>query len=296
MNIGVMSKATSNTIYTYVYDRYKTFSQYPDEHYVQYEIIEDTDARAYSFNGYQVVFDEEWTAPPVDTSDYDKMPKIYGFTKAEASQKHFHNIDYSGKDLTINLIPKRTIVKGEVQKVDWYSEVDVALQPSNLVLTVDVTYTRTGSGFAIYRTVKRTWINNDESENTETKNTMKYYVVNPSEAIDEGMKRRGLIIRELQMPILTGMQQVLIPLGYSEDTVLFKGRDFLDKYEPSFRKFVDNSSSINDPADPNYGRKSVIVEVEQEADPDMVEWLDLTPALFGGSITIRQYIMSALDI
>lgn len=296
MNIGVMNKTTSKTVYTYVYDRFKTFAEYPESTFAQYEIEEGTDQRAYIFNGHMVVFNDEWTAPPVDTSDVDKVPKIYTYTKAEATQKHFHNINYTGKDLTLNLIPKRTIVQGEVQKVEWYSEIDGALNVSNKVLDVDIVYTRDVTGFAIYRVVTRTWYNNDGIENDEKKITVKYYAVNPSESIDEGIKRRSLIIKELQRPILASMLQVLVPLGYSETAVLFRGRTFLDEYEVEFQKFTNHSSSINDPASPDYGMKAIIVKLRDESDTELTEWLDLAPPLFGGTVTIRQYIMSQLDV
>lgn len=224
-----------------------------------------------------------------------QVPKIISIAKAEAKSKHFHNIDYK-KELTSSLIPKRTALQGEIVKVDWYKSLDQDGNPTDLVLTVDIVYTRDESGFATYRTTTRTWINEDGSENDDKKITLKYYYVNHSEMIDEGVKRRGLLVSNIKLPVLTFMSEALMPLGYTEESVLLKGRDFLDDYELEFNKFVDNSSSINDPASPDFLLKSVVVRIRDDQTPAYLEWLDKAPPSLGGTTTIRQYLMNEFSI
>ena len=67
--------------------------------------------------------------------------KILSLANAEAADKHFHNIDYTC-ELTQSLYPKRTLVQGELQLVEWYSDVGL----TDLVLKVDIVYTRDECG------------------------------------------------------------------------------------------------------------------------------------------------------
>ena len=235
----------------------------------------------------------------VDSDPDARTLKIYSIAKEEAKYKHFHNIDYK-KELSQSLIPKRTVVQGEVTQVDWYKSLDGDMNPVDLVLKVEVAYTRDASGFATSRVTTRTWYNEDESEHAEKKITNKYYFVNPSDMIDEGLRRRKLLVNSLQIPTMTFMSEVLMPLGHTQESVVLKGREFMDDYESDFNKFVDNSSTITDPADDNFGKKSVIVELE-DASPTgrnatYNAWLDAAPASLGGLTTIRQYLIGQFNI
>lgn len=229
-----------------------------------------------------------------------KTPKIYDITKTSSKGKHFHAINYKTVDLTQSLIPKRTIVQGEVRQVLWYQSLNAQLEPDNLILKVDINYTRDATGFATQRATTRTWINKDESENNEVKITTKYYFVNPADMIAEGLKRRKLLVNNLQIPVMTFMSQVLQPQGYTQEAVVFLGRAFLDDYESDFSKFVDNSSTITTPGDPNIGRKSIVVQLEDDTpdgrNADYNFWLDLAPASLGGLTTIRQYLINEFSI
>jgi len=231
----------------------------------------------------------------VDEDPEQKIPKIYDYIKAEAKGKHHHNIDYK-KEVVSALIPVRTIVQGEVQKVEWYQSLDGSNNPINKIIEVDVVYTRDATGFATFRTTTRRWINRDESFNDESKVTMKYYFVNPAEMIIEGTKRRKLLVDSIQIPVLTFMTEALVPLGYTQDAVVLKGRAFLDDYDAEFNRFVHNSSSITDPADPDFGLKSIVVRIRDEVNIAYTEWLDLSSPSLGGTTTIRQYLMNEFAI
>ena len=225
----------------------------------------------------------------VDVSQ--KVPKIYDLSREFS--KHFHAINYV-KGLTQSLIPKRTVTRGEVTSVVWYKSLDANMNPVEPILKTDVVYTRDASGFAVSRVTTRTWYNLDGSENEETKTTQKYYFVNPSDMIDEGLKRRKLLVSSIQIPTLTFMSEILMPLGYNQEAVVLKGRAFMDDYDSEFNKFVDNSSTITDPASPDAGMKSIVVRLRDET--NYTEWLDKTSPSLGGTVTIRQYLISEFDI
>lgn len=235
-------------------------------------------------------------------SDPDlQIPLIYDIAKAEANHKHFHNIDYI-KEIKNGsaLIPLREVVQGEVRKVTWYETFDDQMTPINPVLVVDINYTRLGTGFATMRTVTRTWINRDGSENSDKKITPKYYFVNPSDMIGEGLKRRKLLVSYIQIPMLELMKEVLMPLGHTEESVILIGRTFLDDYEQDFGKFVENSSTITDPSDPNVNKKTVVVAFEDNSvdgrNANYNSWLDKAPPSIGGTTTIRQYLVGEFSI
>jgi len=237
----------------------------------------------------------------VDENPEDKIPKIIDLAKSEAKSKHFHNIIYtSNKELKSSLIPKRTVVKGEVTKVEWYRTLDANMAPTDLVLVSDITYTRDATGFAQFRSTNRTYINRDGTENIEVKNSQKYYFVNLSDMITEGYKRRKLLVESMQIPSMTFMMEVLMPLGYTQLAVVMLGRAFMDDYESDFNKFVDNSSTITDPSDPNVGMKSIVVQLQDNTvdgrNADYNLWLDKAPPSIGGQTTIRQYLISELSI
>lgn len=235
----------------------------------------------------------------VDTDPELKIPKIYDLTNSNG--KHFHAINYRSEGGTsLNLIPIRTVTKGEVTKVEWFRTLDANMQPIDKVLIVDIGYNRDATGFATWRTVTRTWINRDDSENPDKKITMKYYFLNPVDMVVEGLKRRKNLVNSIQIPTLTFMMEVLMPLGYTQASVVLLGRAFMDVYEQDFANFIENSSTITDPADAEFGKKSIIVKLENNnpsgINSDFNVWLDKAPPSLGGSTTIRQYLISEFNI
>ena len=226
-----------------------------------------------------------------------KIPKIIGMAKGSVG--HFHAINYT-TGLNQALIPLRTIVKGEVTRVTWYKSLNELMQPVDPVLRTDIAYTRDTSGFALSRVTTRTYFNLDDSENEEVKTTVKYYFVNQADMIDEGIRRRSLLVKNLQIPTMQAMTAVLVPQGYSETAALLLGRHFMDDYRAMFDNFEQNSSTITEPSDPNYGRKTVVVALENEQNAEYVKFLDAAPAVantpFDGTITIRQYLIGEFSI
>ena len=240
---------------------------------------------------YDSVFD--FSSLKIDTSLRDLKPKILNMSNEQG--KHFHAINYK-LGLKQSLIPVRQVVKGEVNRVTWYKSLDENLRPIEPILKTDIVYNRDASGFALSRVTTRTWFNVDGSENEEKKITNKYYFINPADMIDEGLRRRKLLVNSIQMPVLDAMVEVLVPLGYSDETCLLKGRAFMDEYEQEFSHFVENSSTITDPASDDVGMKTIVVKLRDEANLEYSEWLDKAPASLGGMTTIRQYLINEFSI
>lgn len=275
MKIGILSKATSETVYTYIYTRYKTFSAFPDEHFHQYEIAEGTDPRAYSFNGYQEVFDSEY----VPFNQEDKYAKIYRYIKEYEYRKSDAPIEHNYvSGLSTSLYPRRTFVKGELQKVEWHSNTEC----SDLILKVDISYTRDPIGFAIERETIRTWVNEDETENKDKKTTKKNYTINEIDQIQEGIRRRGNIIKSLQKPILGLMiitkDQDPALTGLSDGEIVLVGRDFLKLHQSSFQSFESES------------HKQIQTDIVAATD----QWL--SNVIDGNGTTVRDYILNELNI
>jgi hypothetical protein len=203
------------------------------------------------------------------------LPKILLYAEAQAHDKHFHIIDYK-RELISSLIPKRTMVQGEITKVEWYS--DVAL--TDKVITVDITYNRDAAGFAIDRSTTRTWINQDESNNPDTKITTKRYDINANEQLEEGQRRRQNLANVVANEVLTRMQFVLFGT-YTPDAIMQKGRDFLLLHSVAWAEFVKSS------------HLQIVTDV---ALPDAAhdEWLDAW--MVDDVITIRDHIIAEMTL
>lgn len=237
----------------------------------------------------------------VDVDPEDKIPKIIDLAKSEAKGKHFHNIIYtSNKELISSLVPVRENIQGEVRRVVWYRTLDANQLPIDPVIEVDIAYTRDTTGFALFRTTARTYINRDGTSNPEIKYSQKFYFVNPDDMIDEGIKRRSLLVKSIKIPALEYLTAILVPMGVSVESAYLRGLQFLDDYEDLFNKFMDNSSTITNPADPNFGRKTIIVSLEDNTSEGINgphnEWLDGAPNALGGSKTIRQWLIEEFSI
>jgi len=205
-----------------------------------------------------------------------KIEKIYGNTGL-----NFKDLDYAVK----NLFPNRVFVKGELREVQWYSDEE----KTDLVLEVIITYTRNVYGFATSRITTRTWNNEDGTLNPDVKVTKKIY--SNLEMIEEGKIRRANIVNGIQLPTMSFMVETVTE---TPETVLLMGRDFLDRHEEEFSKFIGNSSSITDIASPDFGKKNIVVALELAATTTDT-WLKNTPAILGGA-TIEQYLIGEFTI
>lgn len=210
-------------------------------------------------------------------------PKIYRIYDNLQDDQDFRDLDYTIK----NLHPMRFFNQGELNNVKWYEDQTL----NSLVLDVDISYVRDPFGFAISRSTKRVWINEDNTENELTKETNKTY--SPLEMIVEGKKRRQNIVDGIQLPTMSFMIETMT--NTSNTVVLLMGRDFLDRFETEFSRFVKNSSSVTDFNDPNFGKKNVIVALEN-AETTTDTWLANKPQSLGGNIRILDYLISEFNI
>lgn len=188
-----------------------------------------------------------------------------------------------------NLFPKRIFAKGELQKVEWYKESDF----QTLVLMAEMEYSRDPFGFATSRTTTRTWFDTDGEPLDEIKTTTKNY--SNLETIKEGKRRRGNIVDGIQLPVMGLMVETMTiePWNLDQQTILLMGRDFMDRFELEFSKFIDNSSTIT--SGPNIGKKSIVVALE-DASATTDTWLLNKPASIGGQIRILDYLTSEFSI
>jgi len=210
-----------------------------------------------------------------DVDDYNSVtPKICGIAKAEAHTKHFHNINYK-TEVRETLYPKRDFVEGELRTIEWFS--DEAL--TDLIIRVDVAYTRDTAGFALHRTTTRTWYHINGTPNPETKITHKSYTININEMIQEGIKRRSNIVDLMKINALGMMQQVLTSTHTPEE-IIGLGRDFLLLHKNVMNAFIDES------------HKQIVIDIGA-ADAAHDFWLDqdMMPG-----VTFRGYMISQLSI
>lgn len=237
--------------------------------------------------------------------------KIFQFLKRPDEYDKFAHpagIDFK-TDLKITL-KKKTLPKihGKPTSVEYYekkyfqldSEGAIALDPygnpitiyENLICRVDFTLTYDTLGFLLQKKAMLDWYREDGtvSGNPKDLGDVLDPVLDHTRRIQEGKQRREAIIDGLQLPVL-GMLQGIMPAiqpSISSLEILNLGRQFLKFYKQDFDDFIDESLSIDDPDDPNFGKKVLVVKMEQATDI----WLDVD---LGGGITPRLFIINEID-
>jgi len=131
------------------------------------------------------------------------------------------NIDYD----IYGLHKKRTITLGELVLVQYYRKFDGTTY-SDLILEEARAYTRNAYGLAMYRTQNVKWYLEDDTIGCQ-KNTVKYY--SPQESIDEGISRRGNIIANAKLYVLSQVG-------------LANGQDFLISVATEVSLFVNGAT------------------------------------------------------
>ena len=207
--------------------------------------------------------------------DHNKNIKIYSFTD---SREPFSEIDYK-TGLSIRLHPKKTFIQGELQSVEYYSAFDGTTY-SDLVLKVDIVYTRDALGFATTRTTTRTWYYTDDTIVDVPKVTIKHY----NDALDrikEGKRRRANLIDILINNVMGLMLETMIPGQAADATAVIQtGRDFMKTHQIDITAFVQESHT----------------DFKDSVTAASDAWLSNTPASIGGSTTIKDYITTELTI
>lgn len=195
----------------------------------------------------------------VDVADWDVPP---------------HEIDYRTAP-SVRLTPKRTFVKGELQKVEYYADYDQATDTySNIVVQEDISYTRV-NGFVASREMVITWYFKDGTASPITKSRLKYYT--GKEAIAEGKRRRANIINLIEISVVGLIAQAE---GVTVEDAAAIGETFL--------------ASLNLPVS-NYersGNTQLITDVQNATET----WLDKPAAGQPDGVTIRDFIVDQLTI
>lgn len=131
---------------------------------------------------------------------------------------------------------KRTITFGELRKTEYYRNYD-GVTYSDLVVEETREYIRDVNGLVQYRTQVSKWYLNSGIVG-KIKTTTKYYTL--SEAIQEGLDRRGNVIAQAKAYVLSQIGQL-----YSFDLLTGVKNEiqlFLDGYTQPLRDAVQNST------------------------------------------------------
>lgn len=204
---------------------------------------------------------------------------IYDFTTKVTSDKKIPPFDLDFlTSLTIKLHRKQTMIKGEVQTEEYYQSFDGS-QYSGLVVKESNTYTRDSLGFALYRTTTVEWVLKNGQMSDKKKVWKKFY--DPLQMIEEGIDRRGNIIKFLQPKIL-GLLQVSLPANEIVNILVY-GRAFLSDLKNDFENFVNHSD------------RALYTTLQDANLLTKHPWLTLTPAALGGS-RIIDYILAEVTI
>ena len=168
---------------------------------------------------------------------YDLVPtlKHHNAYNLERRQSPPFDIDYK-TGLEIRLQPKIYMEKGEVYKIEYYKSIDENGDFQNLIVFEEISYNRDLLGFAKSRVINISWLLNDETISTDKKTLSKVY--SNLESVEEGVKRRGNIIKNIEIEIvglISTFDEISLP------DALIVGRNFSAKYKPLIDLFVNQS-------------------------------------------------------
>jgi len=177
---------------------------------------------------------------------------------------------------TLKFFPKRTMIKGEVTRVDYFA--DEAL--TDLILRVDIEYTRDALYLALERTVTRTWFREDDTPAPTQKVTKKIYTINIDDQMKEAHRRRQNIIDHLLLVVL-GMMVATLP-GEEMADILTDGRSFNHDLQGEFDTYVA------------VGGEEIVTVVSGTTVSGITgNWID--NVIDGEGTTIRDYMMEELS-
>jgi len=203
---------------------------------------------------------------------------IYDFVTNRPDDKKIPPFDLDFlTSLSIKLHRKQTMVKGEIKVEEYYKDFNGTVY-SGLVVKESNVYTRDSFGFAQYRTTTVEWILKNGQTSDKKKIWKKYY--DSLQMIEEGVVRRGNIVKYLQPVILTILMQTSTQSEMMN--IIPWGRSFLSYLKSEFDNFVDHSD------------KAIISRVDDEDVLIQFPWL--TRQIPNTQITILQYIISELTI
>ncbi len=198
-----------------------------------------------------------------------KTYKLYGYIDLDMGKQHNSYVcpkDINFKtELTQRLHAETEpyIVKGELQKIVYYSDITIESDGSHIysnpIVEETFDYTRTAVGFVTHRTQTISWYLEDDTLSPETKTRVKYY--SAQEAIGEGKRRRGNIISRLTMVVFGLLKATTTD---SDSNIIMTGQALVDGYATDINAFImsgsngilatvtnDTRSWMNNPVDTN---------------------------------------------
>lgn len=236
-----------------------------------------------------------------------KSYKIYQFVRDSEKIDHHQapiDLDFTTQ-LTVQLhkklLPK---IQGKPTSAIYYEKKYILIQNGSPVLDpfgnpvvvyenpickIDFQFTFDSFGFIVQRKEWLQWYYTDNTLSLVKKDIGRIFdpILDYEYRIQEGKDRRESIVNGLQLPAFSALK-VFYPSKTAIE-LLSIGREFLSRLDVDFRNFIESSLSVVDPQSPNYGKKVIVVKIQQATD----EWLDAP--LVGTGITIRQYMISELS-
>jgi hypothetical protein len=187
--------------------------------------------------------------------------------------------------------------KGKPTYVEYFSEkmiVDTSGTTvyQNKVARIDFELTYDVTGFILQKKALLRWYKSDDTLSEEFKDIGKVFdPVRDHEArIQEGITRREAIVDGLQLPVM-GMLLRIFYGQKSQAEVIALGRQYLLKHEEGFRLFIKASIGVSDPTSPDYGKKLVAIDIENDDE----FWLDTVTDIGTGPITPRAFMLYSLS-
>ena len=140
---------------------------------------------------------------------------------------------------------KRTIIKGELTKVEYYKNFD-GVNYSDLIVEETRQYTRNEIGLALYRTQNSKWYLENNTVGLE-KTFIKYYTMN--EMLSETMTRSTNIINEAKIYLLNN-------IGYSN------GQNFMQSVGNEITLFINGTGQPLRDAVTNSTKEYMTIEIK----------------------------------
>jgi hypothetical protein len=204
---------------------------------------------------------------------------IYNFIPNYVGDKKIppYDVDFL-TSLTIKLHRKQTMIKGEVQTEEYYKDFN-GTNYYNIVVREYHVFTRDIMGFATRRTTTVEWALKSGAICPKKKTWKKYY--DPLQMIEEGITRRGNIVKFLQPKVISLIMESMPEETETEAMAL--GRDFLSYMKTDFENFINHSdTALHD----TLSGETILSEFP---------WLVLQPTSLGGD-RIVDHILAEVTI
>jgi len=176
----------------------------------------------------------------------------------------------------LGLSKKRSFTKGELEKIEYYGYVDSGMTYQDLVLTEYRTFYRKDR--MVYKRVMTVDWYLEDGTTGATKTTQKYY--SPEESLKLGERRRRNVISDLKIASIGLLQAIS---GYTQIEATMIGMDFLGIVTTEITKYIEG---VEDPL------KAKVLSCSEPG----CEWLDAYVPETMNTVTVRQYLYSAIDL